>query len=162
MSTHHLAQINIAAMLAPLDSPIMEGFVSRLNEINSLGEQTPGFVWLLKSDDGQDATAIRPFEDDRIIVNMTVWESIEALYQFAYYSNHVEVYRKRTDWFEKMSIPTVTLWWIPAGHIPTVEEAKERLAYIEQHGATPYAFTFKQRFTVEEWLEYESTVMQKA
>ena len=160
MSTYHLAQINIATMLAPLDSPIMEGFMSRLDEINSLGEQSPGFVWLLKSDNGQGATGFRPYDDERIIVNMSVWESIEALHEFVYYSKHVEPYRQRADWFEKMKTPILALWWIPAGHIPTIDEAKERLDYLEQHGATPYAFTFKERFTIEEWLEYEKTVMQ--
>lgn len=162
MSTHHIAQINIATVLAPLDSPIMEGFMSRLDEINSLGEQSPGFVWLLKSGDGQGATSLRPYDDERIIVNMTVWESIEALYQFAYYSKHVEPYRKRHEWFEKMDTPVLALWWIPAGHIPTVDEGKERLTYLEKHGPTPYAFTFKQRFTVEQWLEYEKTLKQMA
>lgn len=162
MSTHHLAQVNIAIMRAPLDSPIMAGFMALLDEINTLGENRPGFVWLLKSDNGQGATSIQAFDDKRIIVNMTVWESVEALHEFAYYSKHVEPYRRRADWFEKMDSPVLALWWIPAGHIPTIDEAKERLAYLEQHGATPYAFTFKQRFTVEEWLEYARTTMQSA
>ena len=159
MTAYHLAQINIATMLAPIDSPTIAGFVALLDEINTLGENSPGFVWLLKSEDGQGATSIRPYDDERIIVNMTVWESIKALYEFAYYSKHVEPYRRRADWFEKMDKPILALWWIPAGHIPNTDEAKERLTHLEQHGPTPYAFTFKQRFTAEEWVEYESTLI---
>lgn len=150
---YHIAEINIARMLAPLDSETMSGFVNRLDEINALAEGTPGFVWRLKGD-GNDATSLRPYEDDRMIVNMSVWESIEALHQFTYYSDHVQVYRQRLGWFEKMSTPILAMWWVPAGHTPTVEEAKEKLAYLEQRGPTPLAFTFKQRFTPAELEAY--------
>src|SRR5262249_36204893 len=94
----------------------------------------------------------RPYEDERIIVNMSVWESIEALHQYAYYSKHVEVFRRRAEWFSKMTTPYLALWWIPAGHLPDVMEAKAKLEYVEQHGITPLAFTFKQRFRVEDML----------
>ena len=148
---HHLAQINIARMVAPLDSPVMHDFVANLDRINALAEAAPGFIWRLKGD-GNDATSLRPYEDDRIIVNMSVWESIETLHQYAYYSGHVEIFRRRAEWFEKMTAPAVALWWIPAGHIPTVAEAKTKLDLLEKYGATPLAFTFKQRFTVEDML----------
>jgi hypothetical protein len=161
MSAYHLAQINIATMRAPLDRPIMAGFVALLEEINALAENSPGYVWRLKTESG-DATSIKAFEDDQIIVNMTVWESVEALHEFVYYSQHVEPYRKRGEWFERMDSPVLALWWIPAGHIPTIAEAKERLSYLEKNGATPYAFAFKKRFIVEEWLEYDRTVMQSS
>lgn len=149
--THHLAQINIARMVAPLDSPVMHDFVANLDRINALAEAASGFVWRLKGD-GNDATSLRPYEDDRIIVNMSVWESIEALHQYAYYSGHVEIFRRRAEWFEKMTAPATVLWWIPAGHIPTVAEAKHKLELLENQGATPQAFTFKQRFTVEDMM----------
>jgi Domain of unknown function (DUF3291) len=145
----HLAQINIARMVAPLDSPVMHDFVANLDRINALAEAAPGFIWRLKGD-GNDATSLRPYEDDRIIVNMSVWESLEALHQYVYYSGHVDIFRRRSEWFEKMTAPAVALWWIPVGHVPTVAEAKEKLALLEKHGATPQAFTFKQRFSVEE------------
>lgn len=148
MPEYHLAEINIARMLAPIDSPVMAGFVARLDEINALAESAPGFVWRLVGD-GNDATSLRPFDDDMLIVNMSVWESIEALHQFTYSSTHVEVFRQRKAWFEKMTDAYMVLWWIPAGHIPTVQEAKERLVHINTHGATPYAFTFKQQFAPE-------------
>ena len=146
---YHIAQINIARMVAPLDSPVMRDFVANLDRINALAESASGFVWRLKGD-GNDATSLRPYEDERIIVNMSVWESIDVLFQYAYYSDHTEIFRRRAEWFEKMTTPAVALWWIETGHIPTVVEAKEKLGLIEQYGPTPQAFTFKQRFTVEE------------
>lgn len=148
---HHIAQINIARMVAPLDSPVMHDFVANLDRVNALAEAAPGFVWRLKGD-GNDATSLRPYADDRIIVNMSVWESIEALHQYTYYSGHVEIFRRRTEWFEKMTAPAIALWWVPAGHLPTVAEAKTKLELLEKVGITPLAFTFKQQFTVEEML----------
>jgi hypothetical protein len=155
MTQYHLAQINIAQMIAPMDSPIMADFKNNLERINGLGEQSPGFVWRLKDDSG-DATSIRVFDNDAMIINMTVWESIDALYEFAYKSDHTEFFRRRREWFDKLDIPVVVLWWIEAGHIPTVDEAKAKLDYIREHGATPLAFTFKQRFTVEEMLAFSA------
>ncbi|MBZ0281773.1 MAG: DUF3291 domain-containing protein [Anaerolineae bacterium] len=150
---YHIAQINIARMVAPIDSDVMADFVNNLDQINALAETTTGFVWRLKGD-GNDATSLRPYEDERIIVNMSVWETIEALHQYAYYSAHVEFFRRRTEWFSKLGTPILALWWIPQGHIPTVAEAQEKLAILEQHGPTPLAFTFKQRFTVEQMLAH--------
>lgn len=154
--SYQLAQINIARMLAPLDDPIMAEFVARLPDINALAEGAPGFVWRLTTPAG-DATAIRAFDDDYIIVNMSVWESIETLHQYTYYSQHVEVYRKRQDWFSKLGAHAFALWWIPAGHIPTPEEGRDKLNHMWLHGPTPQAFTFKQRFTPEEMLAQTTT-----
>ncbi len=148
---YHIAQINIARMVAPIDSPVMHDFVANLDRINALAESASGFVWRLKGD-GNDATSLRPYEDERIIVNMSVWESIDALFQYAYYSDHTEIFRRRAEWFHKMTTPSAALWWIDGGHIPTVAEAKEKLSLIERYGATPQAFTFKQRFTIEEMM----------
>ena len=149
--TYHLAQINIARMVAPLDSPVMHDFVHNLDRINALAEGTPGFIWRLKGD-GNDATSLRPYEDERIIVNMSVWESVEDLFKYAYYTDHTEFFRRRSEWFEKMATPAVALWWILAGHTPTVDEAKEKLALIEKCGATPLAFNFKKRFSIAEMM----------
>lgn len=151
---YHIAQINIARMLAPLDTPVMADFVANLDRINTLAEEAPGFVWRLKGD-GNDATSLRPYEDNWIIVNMSVWESVEALYQYTYYSGHVEIFRRKKEWFEKMSAPALVMWWIPAGHIPTVSEGKARLDDLEKYGPTPLAFTFKQQFTVEDFLRHQ-------
>jgi hypothetical protein len=118
--------------------------VAKLDEVNALADAAPGFVWRLQTEDG-NATAIRAFDDDRIIVNMSVWESVDDLAEFVYRSDHVSVLRRRREWFDRLDVSTA-LWWIRSGHIPTVREAQERLAHVEERGPTPFAFTFKQRF----------------
>ena len=138
----HIAQVNIARMKAPLDSEVMAGFVSRLDEINALADGAPGFVWRLQTDEG-NATYLRPYEDERILFNLSVWESIDALKQYVYRTAHAELLRDRRSWFEHFDGAQVALWWVPVGHIPSIEEAKERLAHLEQHGPSPFAFTFK-------------------
>jgi Domain of unknown function (DUF3291) len=129
----------------PLSEPSMAGFVGRLDEINALADRSPGFVWRLQTAAG-NATDLRPYEDDLIIVNLSVWESIEDLQAFVYRTAHIEVLGKRYEWFEKFEAAYVALWWVPAGHIPSVDEAKERLAHLAEHGPTPFAFTFHVRF----------------
>ena len=141
----HLAQAKIARMRASLEDPIMKGFVSQLENINALADESLGFVWRLQTEEG-DATAIRAFDDARIIFNMSVWESVEALHQYVYRSQHAGPLRDRKQWFKPMDVPILVLWWIPAGHIPTVDEAKERFEMLRKLGPTPEAFTFKQQF----------------
>jgi hypothetical protein len=141
----HLAQSNIARMRAPLDDPIMAGFVERLEPLNALADESPGFVWRMQDEEG-DATAIRVFEDELILFNLSVWESVEALESYVYRSGHVEAIRARGDWFEPMAKPGFVLWWITAGHIPGVEEARERFSMLWENGPTSEAFTFSTRF----------------
>jgi hypothetical protein len=138
----HLAQVNIGRVRAALDDPLMEGFKSQLDPINALADRTPGFVWRLQTDDGH-AMAIRPYADERMAINLSVWESLDALQQFVYKSAHIAPLRDRKQWFEPIDGPILALWWIPAGHIPTVEEAKERLALLEERGPSADAFTFR-------------------
>jgi uncharacterized protein DUF3291 len=151
MSNYHIAQLNIARMLAPTESEIMASFMARLDEINALADTAEGFVWRLQSEDG-NATSIRAFDDDMLLVNMSVWESIEALHDYSYKTVHAELIKQRRDWFSKMEKPHLVLWWVAAGHIPSVEEAKEKLAHMEAHGASPLAFSFSKRFTIENLL----------
>ena len=141
----HLAQYNLARLRAPLTDELLADFVSELERINRLGDGSPGFVWRHQTEDG-NSTSVRPRDDDAIIINFTVWESIETLFEYTYHSDHVEVYRKRRKWFEQVDWAYLALWWVPAGHIPSVAEAEERLRYLDAHGPSPYAFTFKQRF----------------
>jgi hypothetical protein len=148
-----LAQVNIARMLAPLEDQLMAGFVARLDEINALADRSPGFVWRLQTEAG-NATYIRPYEDDRIIFNLSVWESVEHLKEFIYRSAHAELMRGRNQWFEKFDGPYMALWLIEAGHIPTVEEAKERLDHLRKHGESEFAFSFKRVYAPQ---TYEST-----
>ena len=143
--THHLAQVNIARMRAPRDSPVMADFVAQLDAINALAEASPGFVWRLQGE-GNDATSLHPFDDDFIIVNMSVWESLEDLRAYVYKSAHTAAMRRRREWFEQFEGAFMALWWVEAGHIPTVDEAKERLQQLEAHGPTADVFTFKQSF----------------
>ncbi|MBZ0292522.1 MAG: DUF3291 domain-containing protein [Anaerolineae bacterium] len=145
---YHVAQFNIARMRGEITDPVMAEFVANLDAINSAGEQAPGFVWRFKTDEGH-STSVRMYDDTYLIINMSVWESVDALFDFTYYSAHVELFRKRRDWFEKMDIPYLVLWWVPAGHEPTPEEGKARLEHLQAHGPSSYAFTFKQRFGVE-------------
>lgn len=144
-----LAQVNIARMRGALEDAVMAGFVARLDELNALADASPGFVWRLQTDAG-NATYLRPYDDERIIVNMSVWESIEHLRAYVYRSRHAEVLRQRGDWFEKLGTPVVAMWWVPAGHIPSVDEAKKRIAHLQEHGATPFAFSFGSPFPPDE------------
>jgi hypothetical protein len=143
---YQLAQINIARTLAPLDDPLMEGFVAQLDEINALAEQSPGFVWRLKTDNGASSSYVRAYEDDRIIVNMSVWKSVQALYNYVYATAHAKVFRNRRRWFKAMGTRVVALWWIPAGSIPTIADGRARLEALDHHGPTEYAFNFKHPF----------------
>ena len=146
---YRLAQVNIARMLAPLTDPVMAEFVAQLDEINALADNSPGFVWRLQTPEG-NATTLRPFEDDRILVNMSLWASLPDLVAFVYKSRHRQVLQQRRQWFERFDGPYVALWWVPDGHIPSVEDAKERLTYLQAHGETPYAFTFKKPFPADD------------
>ena len=145
MTAFHLAQINVGRILGPIDSAIMAEFVARLDDINALADSAPGFVWRLQTEDG-DATAIRPFEDDRIIMTMSVWESPAALHDYVYQSGHAEVMRRRREWFSRMAEAFIALWWVPAGHRPSVSEGVERLARLRAEGPSPHAFSFRQQF----------------
>jgi hypothetical protein len=122
---YHLAQINIAKMLAPLDSPIMADFVANLERINEVAEASEGFVWRLQ--DYGNATSIRIYDDDFLLVNMSVWKDVDSLFRYAYQSQHVEIFKRRKEWFEKMAQMHMALWFVPEDHHPSVEEATQRL-----------------------------------
>jgi hypothetical protein len=142
----NIAQLNIATLVAPLDSPRLAGFVEKLEEINALADRAPGFVWRLQDESG-DATAIRPFGPD-VIVNLTVWESVEALYAYTYRTDHLGLLQRRREWFTRSSRPHLVLWWIGEGERPTLAEAARRLALLDDAGPTPDAFTFRNQFPV--------------
>ena len=140
-----LAQLNIALPVEPLTSARLAGFVELLEPVNALADAAPGFVWRLQTEDG-DATAVRGFGDDRLIVNLSVWESLDALATFVFGGFHAEVIRRRREWFARMRDPYTVLWWVPAGVRPTVADAERRLAALHRHGPTPYAFTVRRAF----------------
>jgi hypothetical protein len=143
-SDWHLAQVNIGRPRAPLDTDQLRGFVEQLEPINALADAAPGFVWRLQTEDG-DATALRIF-DDELLVNMSVWASLETLGAFVYGTAHAQVMRGRREWFHRLQEAYTALWWVPAGTIPTVADAERRLVALRECGPTPYAFTFRQPF----------------
>jgi hypothetical protein len=147
VSRYHLAQLNIAKMKFAIDDPGMAGFVGRLDDINALADAAPGFVWRLQTEDG-DATGVDYFGADAL-VNMSVWEDRDSLHNYIYRSAHSEVMALRKQWFERMTEAYSVLWWIAEGHIPTLDEASERLECLRLQGPGPSAFTFKQAFAAE-------------
>ncbi len=143
----HLAQLNIARLLHPLDDPRIQEFVDGLDHINQLADHSPGFVWRLQSDSGNATGVHHPWtRDPFMLVNMSVWKTPEDLKQFVYRSGHLEYYVKRSAWFEKPREAHYVLWWLPAGHVPSLDEARERLEHYRRHGASPNAFWFGQMF----------------
>ena len=143
--THHIAQLNVGILVADREDPAVADFMAALDPINAIADASPGFVWRLDTPEG-NATAIRPYDDDRILVNMSVWESIEALEGFTYRSAHTPYIGRRREWFQPFQGRFMVLWWVPAGSIPDIEEAKERLALLERDGPTAAAFTFRETF----------------
>ena len=144
MSGFELAQINIGRLLAPMDDPRIDDFRNNLDRINALADGHDGFVWRL-TDDGNDATGLRPHEDPDVIINMSVWTDMDRLAAYVYRSGHVEIMRRRKEWFDKMDMH-MALWWVPAGHRPTPVEGLARLNILERLGPSPDAFTFRNPF----------------
>jgi hypothetical protein len=144
MSAYDLAQLNIARMKAPLESPVMADFVANLDRINALAESSSGFLWRLKDDEG-DATGLRPLGDDTL-VNLSVWQDVASLSRFVYQTAHVGIMRRRKEWFAGMAQAFVVLWWVGRGHRPGVEQAASRLQLLRERGPSAEAFTFRQAF----------------
>ncbi|MDQ1709962.1 MAG: hypothetical protein QOG49_1347 [Frankiaceae bacterium] len=147
MPPYELAQVNIAVLRAPLDSPQLADFVAGLEPVNALAESAPGFVWRLIGD-GNDATSVQGFaaEGNELIINMSVWSSVEALSGFTFNGEHLAIMRRRREFFTRMESAYAALWWVPAGVRPTVEHAEERIAHLRAHGPTPTAFTLAKPF----------------
>jgi hypothetical protein len=144
MTRFHLAQVNVGRIVGPLDGPELADFVAQLPEINALADKAPGFVWRLVDDGGEDSTSLRPDDNDgRLLINCSTWESVEALSDFAYHTDHLRVLSRRREWFQRLEGPHQALWWVPAGHRPTPAEAMERLATLREQGPGPLAFTFR-------------------
>ena len=148
--TYELAQVNIARLRAPLDAPLLADFVAALDPVNASADQAPGFVWRLQADDG-NATSIQAFEWDAsdsagVIVNLSVWQSVDELAAWVFGDLHKGILRRRREWFERVDEATVALWWVPAGHRPTTDEAESRVRRLRADGPTAEAFTFRQVF----------------
>ena len=160
MSRFHLAQINIGRLLAPVDDPQLAEFVTNLDRINALAEDQPGFVWRLTGEGG-DATDIKPDPDDEMMaLNMSVWTDPQALGAFVYRSDHIGIMRRRAEWFEKLEL-FMALWWVPAGHIPSVAEGMGRIETLRRLGPTAEAFTFRNPFPAPDALEAPPPVLDE-
>ncbi|MER8012489.1 DUF3291 domain-containing protein [Streptomyces sp. NPDC094149] len=144
-AAYELAQVNIGRLKAPLDSPQLKDFVDNLDPVNADADAADGFVWRLQSDGG-DATDIGVFGDEWLIINMSVWRDTNALTAYMYQGRHREMLARRREFFERVAEAMVALWWVPAGHCPTVAEAEERVLHLRANGPTPYAFTLRTSF----------------
>lgn len=144
-----LAQINIGKAKGPMDAAVMKEFSDNLDPINQIAESSPGFIWRLKDESG-NATDIQSFDDPDIIINMSVWESLDALKNFMFKTHHIDFLKRKKEWFHNMSEANYALWWVALGHQPDIDEAKSRLLYLQQHGETSHAFSFKKTYTSEE------------
>jgi hypothetical protein len=144
-----LAQINIAKARGPMDDAVMKEFSDNLDPINQIAESSPGFIWRLKDESG-NATDIQSYDDQDIIINISVWECMEALKNFMFKTHHIDFLKRKKEWFYPMSEVTYALWWVPLGHQPNIDEAKSRLLHLQQHGESPQAFSFKNTFSWEE------------
>jgi Domain of unknown function (DUF3291) len=142
-SRYRLAQINIARLVAPLTDAVMADFVANLAPINALAEASPGFVWRFQTEQG-DATAVRPYDDDRIIINFSVWDDVSSLRDFVFRSAHAAVMKRRREWFERLTDEYIALWWVLAAHRPPVAEAVLRIEHLKRHGPTAEVFTFRE------------------
>ena len=145
-----LAQLNIAEATDKMDSPVMADFVNNTDRINALADKSDGFIWRLVGDASDDSYSINAFDSDYILVNMSVWKDRESLFNYVYNSGHVEIFKRKKEWFSKMPKMHMVLWYVEDGHIPTVEEGKERLEYLHEHGESPYAFGFKSKYLPED------------
>lgn len=144
-----LAQINIGRLLAPTDDPIVAEFMGALDEINALADRSPGFVWRMQTEEG-NATSVPVDADDAVLIaNMSTWTSIEALADYVYRSDHTAFLRRRREWFQRFESAHAALWWVPAGHRPSLGEGLDRLARLDRDGPTPAAFTFARRFDAD-------------
>ena len=150
MTMLHLAQLNIGRIRYSLDDPRMADFVNNLDRVNAIAEHTPGFVWRLQDDSG-NATAIHAFDDPRMLLNMSVWESVDALERFVWQTVHKRIYGRRPEWFEPLDRPHFVMWWVPAGHRPDVAEAKSRLEHLWAHGPSDYAFGWERIPSAQLW-----------
>jgi len=142
----HLAQLNIAKLIAPIDSPTLAGFVAELDRINALADSSEGFVWRLQSEEGDATTVEHSFGDD-VIINASVWKSVEHLHNYVYRTAHAKIMSRRKEWFHRIPEVYTVLWWVPEGHRPSLTEAEKKLNLLKEHGPSAEAFTFKQRYS---------------
>ncbi len=146
MSKYNLAEINIARMIGVnIDDPVMKEFVDNLDKVNAIAESSDGFIWRLK-DAENNATSFNPYNDEQVIINISVWENIETLERFMYKTLHSDFLKRRKEWFQKFGKAYFAMWWVPEGHYPTIQEAVDKLDYLQKNGASNLVFDFKNKY----------------
>ena len=150
VAIRHLAQLNIGRFRYPTDDPRMADFMNNLALVNGVADRSQGFVWRLQDDSG-NATGFRPFPDPQMAVNLSVWENVETLERFVWQTVHKRFYGRRAEWFDKMDSPHFVMWWVPAGHRPSLAEAKERLEHLAIHGPSDQAFGWESAASAQLW-----------
>jgi len=140
----HLAQLNVGHVVAPVDAPELAEFVALLEPINALADTAPGFVWRLKESETDSAITYKHDFGDDLLINMSVWQTRDDLWNYVYRSKHLGVLQRRREWFRAAIEVYSVMWWIPEGHLPTAEEGMARLTALRERGAGPEAFTFKE------------------
>ena len=148
--TQHLAELNIGRLLHPLDDPRMADFADNLDRVNGIADRSEGFVWRLKSDSG-NATSIQAFDDPRIIINISLWDSVAALERYVWQTVHKRFYGRRHEWFDRFEGPYFVMWWVPLGHRPTLQEAIERLQSLKDNGPSDFAFGWESLPAAQMW-----------
>ncbi|GGZ70725.1 DUF3291 domain-containing protein [Algibacter mikhailovii] len=156
MSDLHLAQVNIARRLAPLDDPIMQDFLNNVERINAIADSSEGFKWRMQDEEKEEGSII--FQDDSLVINISVWENLEALYEYTYKSGHIDVFKRKKEWFSKLKMVHMAFWYVKQGYQPTFKDAKQRLDYMNINGDTPYAFSFRSKFTPEDSINYKQSI----
>jgi hypothetical protein len=141
----HLAELNIARLHQPLDHPDTAEFVAALDHVNALAEASPGFVWRLTDESGQSSSYVQTTDDPLDIINLSVWDTLEHLHDFVFRTGHTEYVRRRREWFQRVDEAYLVCWWVPADHVPTVDEALDRLARLRREGVSDDAFTMRDR-----------------
>lgn len=149
---YHFAQLNLAEMTMPYEDPAMADFVNNLDRINGIADESPGFIWRYTEPDNTASTSVF---GENMLVNMSVWTDKQSLMDFTYRSPHLEIYKRRKEWFAKMQGPHMVCWYVLEGHIPTLQEAKERIEYLAKHGETPWAFSFRSEFSAEDLADFK-------
>ena len=141
-----LAQVNVSLLRAPLRHTTMKGFVAAYDAVARVAEESPGFIWHRRSDDGH---TVKDEEGRLLLVNVSVWRDYRSLHEYVYRSSHGQVLLRRGDWFLPTPQPSTALWWQADGERPSIEQALDRLRHLRDHGPTPQSFSLTRQFTPE-------------
>ena len=164
MNGHHLAELNIGRLVAPTDDPRVAEFMAALDRVNGLGKRMPGFVWMMEGsgEPGTGNTETKIDGDPQFVANLTVWDSVEALERFVWGTIHRQFYARRQEWFELLGQQHFVMWWVPAGHRPSLAEGLERLSHLEAHGPSEHAFGWADLPDSKMWQSHGCATVERA